>query len=107
MDRERRGIQREIALHNRSVVCHAQQITGAHLGEGHSKGVHPKVVSQFRISRRDMASYRFVETELAEQPEPAATICLRWIRSSATGRTVGLAIPRMIRSSPIPGSPHN
>ena len=69
VDRERGLVQRPVALDDRAVVAHQQQVADADVAEVHAERVDPEVVGQLGVACGDVAGDALVEAEAAEQTE--------------------------------------
>jgi hypothetical protein len=50
-------------------MIHENQVRRADLAEVHPEWVYPEVVEAFRITRRNVPSHTFIETETRKEPE--------------------------------------
>ena len=69
MDGERGLVQRSVALDDRAVMAHQQQVAHPDVPEVHAERIDPEVIGQLRIACGDVARDALVEAEAAEQAE--------------------------------------
>src|ERR1051326_3259596 len=67
VNREGCSVQRMLAFHNFALGIYQHQVGDANLAEMYSERVHPKMIGLLRITRRDVPSHAFIETEFGEQ----------------------------------------
>src|SRR6266850_3610894 len=69
VDGKRRSVDGMLSLDHVAAVIHQNQVGRANLPEVHPERVHPEVVEPFRIARRDVPRYAFIESETRKEPE--------------------------------------
>jgi len=89
VDRERRGVDRVLAVDDLAVVVHQDEVADPDVRERHRERVDPEVVGELGVARRDVAGDALLEAELGEQPEPRGEALL----------AVQLVPPRPTRTS--------
>ena len=101
VDGEGGRVDRAVALHDVALVVDQDQVGHRDLAEVDGERVDPEEVRVLRVPGRDVAGHALVEAELREQPEPAASICLRCRRSASGSALTGLGcgISAMVSSS--------
>ena len=50
------------AMHDFTMMVDQQQVADAHVAKAQTKWVHPKVISEFRVTNSDVSSHAFTKT---------------------------------------------
>ena len=76
VDGEGSRVDRTVALDDLAGVADEDQVRDPDVAEAHAEGVHPEVVGQFGVARRDVPGHALGEPEATEEPQRAGQLLL-------------------------------
>lgn len=63
-----------ISFHNLAMFVHQNEVRNPYVRKVHPERIHPKVIFQLWIARRNVSSYALAEPEFAKNPEGGGVV---------------------------------